>query len=38
MLIQRNPEGVHGCRKSGNTCPKPEHRRQTINENFGCFD
>jgi len=33
-----NAEGVHGRRKFGNTCPKPEPRRQTINENVGCFE
>ena len=27
-----------GRRKFGNTCPKPKPRRQTINENVGCFD
>jgi len=38
MLLQRNPEGAHGRRKFENTCPKPKPRRQTINENVGCFD
>ena len=34
MLFNRNAEGVHGQRKFGNTCPKPERgqQRETVNE------